>query len=63
MRTEPYNFVHQGHEAEALGDPCWNEHTVIQVAELKYKNDKLTVERDAGLSFRRKPPVDATADD
>ena len=57
------NYVHQGHEAEALGDPYRNQHTVIQVNELKYKNGKLTAERDAGLSFRRKPSVDGNADD
>lgn len=53
-----YYFVHQGHETEALSDPYWNQRTVIQVAELKYRHGKLTVDRDAGLSFRLKPPAD-----
>jgi sucrose-6-phosphate hydrolase SacC (GH32 family) len=52
-----YYFVHQGAEPEAKNDPYWKQRTVIQVAELKYKDDKLVVDRDADLSFRLDPPV------
>jgi len=47
-----YYFVHQGAEPEARTDKWWYQRTVIQVAELKYADGKLTVDRDA--------PVDAT---
>ena len=51
-----YYFVHQENEAEAATDPRWNQRTVIQVAELVYKDGKLNVDRDADLSFRLHPP-------
>ncbi|MEO7576089.1 MAG: hypothetical protein ABIT83_00595 [Massilia sp.] len=51
-----YYFVHQKNEAEAATDPRWNQRTVIQVAELVYKDGKLGVDRDADLSFRLHPP-------
>lgn len=51
-----YYFVHQTNEAEAAKDPRWNQHTVIQVAELVYKDGKLTVDRDADLAFRLHAP-------
>jgi hypothetical protein len=47
-----YYFVHQTNEAEAAADPRWNQRTVIQVAELVYKDGKLSVDRDADLAFR-----------
>ena len=47
-----YYFVHQGKEPQALTDPGWGHRTVIQVAELKFADGQLTVDRDA--------PVDAT---
>lgn len=40
-----------------------SQRSAIQVAELKYKNGKLTVEGEAGLAFRLKPPVDGNAND
>ncbi len=47
-----YYFVHQGKEPETKTDAGWGHRTVIQVAELKYADGQLTVDRDA--------PVDAT---
>ncbi len=51
-----YYFVHQINEPEAKSDPYWNQRTVIQVAELIYKDAGLTVDRNAPVSFRLKPP-------
>ena len=51
-----YYFVHQKHEAEAAEDPRWNQRTVIQVAELVYKDGWLTVDRNADLRFRLRAP-------
>lgn len=51
-----YYFVHQMNEAEAAADPRWNQRTVIQVAELVYKDGKLIVDRDAELAFRLHAP-------
>ena len=51
-----YYFVHQRNEAEAAADPRWNQRTVIQVAELVYKDGKLTVDRDADLTFQLHAP-------
>ncbi|CAN7166683.1 hypothetical protein LJR289_000217 [Pseudoduganella sp. LjRoot289] len=51
-----YYFVHQKNETEAATDPRWNQRTVIQVAELVYKNGALSVNRDADVSFRLAPP-------
>jgi hypothetical protein len=47
QRAFIYYFVHQGQEPEAAGDPYWNQRTVIQVAELKLVDGKLTVDRNA----------------
>jgi hypothetical protein len=47
-----YYFVHQEAEPQAKADPYWHQRTVIQMAELKYADGKLGVDRDA--------PVDAT---
>jgi hypothetical protein len=52
-----YYFVHQKNEPEAENDARWNQRTVIQVAELVYKDGKLSVDRDADLSFRLQPPA------
>ena len=46
----------QKNEAEAAGDPRWNQRTVIQVAELIYKNGKLVVDRNADLRFQLHAP-------
>ena len=51
-----YYFVHQTNEAEAATDPRWNQRTVIQVAELVYKDGKLVVDRNADLSFKLNAP-------
>lgn len=51
-----YYFVHQTNEAEAAADPRWNQRTVIQVAELVYRDGKLVVDRDADLQFQLHPP-------
>ncbi|WP_395408471.1 hypothetical protein ACHMW6_18195 [Pseudoduganella sp. UC29_106] len=51
-----YYFVHQKNEAEAAADPRWHQRTVIQVAELVYKDGNLTVDRDADLAFRLHAP-------
>ncbi len=42
-----YYFVHQENAPEAKTDPYWHQRTVIQVAELKYADGKLSVDRDA----------------
>lgn len=51
-----YYFVHQTNEAEAATDPRWNQRTVIQVAELVYKDGKLVVDRNADLRFQLHAP-------
>ena len=51
-----YYFVHQGNEPEAASDPRWHQRTVIQVAELVYKDGKLSVDRDAELAFKLHAP-------
>lgn len=51
-----YYFVHQENAPEAKGDAFWRNHTVIQVAELKFFDGKLTVDRDAPLDARLTPP-------
>ena len=53
-----YYFVHQGKEPEAASDPRWNQRTVIQVAELLYRNGKLTVDRNAEVDLRLMPPLE-----
>jgi hypothetical protein len=57
-RAYIYYFVHQGSEPEAQADPYWRQRTVIQVAELVYKDGKLTADRDAALDFSLAPPTD-----
>jgi hypothetical protein len=52
-----YYFVHQGSEPEARTDPYWRQRTVIQVAELIYKDGKLTADRNADLRFSLTPPA------
>lgn len=51
-----YYFVHQKNEPEAAADPRWHQRTVIQVAELVYKDGKLVADRDADLRFRLRAP-------
>lgn len=51
-----YYFVHQGGEPEAGADPYWRQRTVIQAAELIYRDGKLTVDRNAGVDIRLAPP-------
>jgi hypothetical protein len=51
-----YYFVHQKNEPEARTDPRWSQRTVIQVAELIYKDGKLIVDRDADLAFKLHAP-------
>jgi hypothetical protein len=56
QRAFIYYFVHQGKEPEAAGDPHWNQRTVIQVAELKLVDSKLTVDRNAKVDASLVPP-------
>ena len=51
-----YYFVHQVNEAEAATDARWNQRTVIQVAELVFKDGWLDVDRDKDLAFRLNAP-------
>jgi hypothetical protein len=51
-----YYFVHQVNEAEAATDARWNQRTVIQVAELVFKDGRLEVDRDRDVAFRLAPP-------
>jgi len=51
-----YYFVHQVNEAEAATDPRWNQRTVIQVAELVFKDGRLEVDRDRDVAFRLQAP-------
>ncbi|WKL58369.1 glycoside hydrolase family 43 [Asticcacaulis sp. ZE23SCel15] len=51
-----YYFVHQHNEPQAKTDPYWNQRTVIQVAELKYADGKLSVDRNATVDARLYPP-------
>lgn len=53
-----YYFVHQMNEPETKDDPRWHQRTVIQVAELKFENGKLRVDREARVRARLKPPRD-----
>jgi beta-xylosidase len=47
-----YYFVHQSEAPEARTDPYFHQRTVLQVAELKYANGKLTVDRNARVDAR-----------
>lgn len=47
-----YYFVHQSEAPEAKTDPYYHQRTVLQVAELKYVNGKLTVDRNAKVDAR-----------
>ena len=47
-----YYFVHQENEPEAATDARWNQRTVIQVAELVFKDGRLEVDRDRDVAFR-----------
>ena len=51
-----YYFVHQKNEAEAATDPRWHQRTVIQVAELVYRDGKLHVDRNATPAFQLHAP-------
>ena len=51
-----YYFVHQENEAEAATDARWNQRTVIQVAELVFKDGRLDADRDSDLAFRLRAP-------
>jgi len=51
-----YYFVHQKNEPEAATDPYWWQRTVIQVAELVYKDGQLVVDREARPDFALHPP-------
>jgi beta-xylosidase len=51
-----YYFVHQVNEAEAATDARWNQRTVIQVAELVFKDGWLDVDRDKDVAFRLTAP-------
>jgi hypothetical protein len=51
-------FVHQRNAREARGDPYWYQRTAIQVAELKYENGSLSVDREAKVRARLRAPRD-----
>jgi len=51
-----YYFVHQGEAPQAASDPHWRQRTVIQVAELKFVDGKLDVDRDAEVDATLTPP-------
>jgi len=51
-----YYFVHQKNEPEAATDPYWWQRTVIQVAELVYKDGQLVVDRETRPDFALHPP-------
>ncbi len=53
-----YYFVHQGNEPEAKADPYWNQRTVVQVAELKYADGKLSVDREVPVATPLVAPKD-----
>lgn len=52
-----------GSQSSNLHSTGLGPRTMVQAAELKGKNGRLAVERDAGLSFRQEPPVEGNADD
>ena len=52
-----YYFVHQENEPEAATDARWHQRTVIQVAELVFKDGRLEVDRDRDVAFRLKAPT------
>jgi beta-xylosidase len=47
-----YYFVHQSAAPEAKTDPYFHQRTVLQVAELKYADGKLSVDRNAKVDAR-----------
>jgi hypothetical protein len=51
-----YYFVHQENEPEAATDDRWRQRTVIQVAELVYKDGRLEVDRERDVAFRLAAP-------
>ena len=56
QRAFIYYFVHQGQEPQGQTDPYWNQRTVIQVAELVYKDASLSVDRNAVVTKSLEPP-------
>lgn len=46
-------FVHQSGEPEAVKDPRWGRRTVLQIAELRYDNGRLTVDRNRPATLPR----------
>jgi hypothetical protein len=44
-------------EEEAATDARWNQRTVIQVAELVFKDGRLEVDRDKDVAFRLGRPA------
>lgn len=55
-RAYLFYFVHQTNEPEAKADPYWHQRTVIQVAELRYRDGSLFVDRDEKLRYALQPP-------
>lgn len=51
-----FYFVQQGGEPEAASDPTWQRRSVIQVAELRFKDGWLTADREAPVDVRLLPP-------
>ncbi len=47
-----YYFVHQSNAPQAKEDPYFHQRTVLQVAELKYADGKLSVDRNAQVDAR-----------
>lgn len=52
-----YYFVHQHAAPEVATDPHWGQRTVIQVAELTYRDGWLSVDRNAPVGTSLKPPA------
>ncbi|WP_207762557.1 family 43 glycosylhydrolase [Niveispirillum lacus] len=51
-----FYFVQQGGEPEAASDPTWQRRSVIQVAELGFKDGWLTADREQPVDVRLLPP-------
>lgn len=51
-----YYFVHQENAPEARTDPYWRQRSAVQVAELKFDDGWLSVDRDADVTTPLIPP-------
>lgn len=55
-RAYIFYFVHQGQETEAAANREWQRHTLIQAAELEYRDGTITCDRNKPAYIALQPP-------